>query len=163
MAKNQKPVEVSRRKFLTVFVGSAIAAVAAAVAWSLTGYFLSPVFARPAHKTAIAIAKTSEIPIGIPTYITYEEAVCDGWVTTTISRGAWIVNKDGKDFVVYDPHCTHLGCAYYWDHGKNIFQCPCHNGQFDINGNVLTGPPPRPLDRLPFDIVGDSIELITTA
>lgn len=43
--------------------------------------------------------------------------------------------------------CTHLGCHVRWIADKNKFFCPCHNGVFDKYGNVVSGPPPRPLDR----------------
>ena len=152
---------ISRRKFLGIFVGAVAAAVAAALAVPLIGYFLNPVFAKRGAQTKIAIARASEIPIGVPAFVPYEVAARDGWLTTTTSQGAWIVTQDGKDFVIFDPHCTHLGCLYYWEASKNLFQCPCHGGQFDISGKVLAGPPPRPLDRLAFTIENDTIELIT--
>ena len=25
--------------------------------------------------------------------------------------------------------------------------CPCHNGMYDLNGAVVSGPPPKPLDE----------------
>jgi len=59
----------------------------------------------------------------------------------------WILNKDGKNFVVFDPRCTHLNCPYYWDKQANRFHCPCHDGRFDIDGNVIGGPPPRAHQR----------------
>ena len=80
--------------------------------------------------------------------MTYEERIRDGWYISTLSKGAWVVTKDGKEFVAFDPHCTHLNCPYYWDKEKKRFQCPCHDGRFDIDGKVIGGPPPRPLDRL---------------
>lgn len=43
--------------------------------------------------------------------------------------------------------CTHLGCKVYWEPENARFFCPCHEGVFDVNGNVVSGPPPRPLDR----------------
>jgi cytochrome b6-f complex iron-sulfur subunit len=48
--------------------------------------------------------------------------------------------------------CTHLGCTVYWQKDKKLFYCPCHQDQFDENGNVLSGPPPRPLDSYRVEI-----------
>ena len=45
--------------------------------------------------------------------------------------------------------CTHLGCGYSWDNGEKKFKCPCHGSVFDLSGEVVGGPAPRPLDRLP--------------
>ena len=55
--------------------------------------------------------------------------------------------KESNDLVVFNSRCTHLGCTVHWDAGKQIFLCACHGGAFDLNGNVKTGPPPRPLDK----------------
>jgi Rieske Fe-S protein len=42
--------------------------------------------------------------------------------------------------------CTHLGCQVRWDGADKKFHCPCHGGVYDPSGQVLEGPPPRPLD-----------------
>jgi menaquinol-cytochrome c reductase iron-sulfur subunit len=162
MSKSTEPTEVTRRKFLGIFVGAAAGAVAVAMAVPLIRYFLSPVFAKAPAKTTIAIASTSEIPVGTPQFYTYQETVQDGWVTAPETMGVWVVTTDGKNFVLFNPHCTHLGCLYAWNPGLHEFQCPCHGSVFDINGKVLAGPAPRPLDRMPFTIVNGTIELITT-
>ncbi|TDI85191.1 MAG: hypothetical protein E2O78_04900 [Caldithrix sp.] len=31
-------------------------------------------------------------------------------------------------------------------------RCPCHDGVFDVNGNVVSGPPPRPLQKYEVDV-----------
>lgn len=56
--------------------------------------------------------------------------------------------------------CTHLGCRALWQAEHNRFHCPCHDATFDVNGNVVSGPPPRPLNR--YDVVrqGDAIFVI---
>lgn len=67
------------------------------------------------------------------------------------------MNKGGNEFVVFNPRCTHLNCPYYWDKEKQMFLCPCHDGKFDLDGKVIGGPPPRPLDRLEATMEGDVI------
>jgi len=66
-----------------------------------------------------------------------------------------------QGFVAYDAICTHLGCQIHYDQTvaagweNNPYQnfCPCHGGVFDPkNGNVLGGPPPRPLPKIKLDI-----------
>jgi menaquinol-cytochrome c reductase iron-sulfur subunit len=49
---------------------------------------------------------------------------------------------------VFNPRCTHLGCAYRWDARREQFACPCHGGTFAISGEVTGGPPPRALTKL---------------
>ena len=43
--------------------------------------------------------------------------------------------------------CTHEGCTVQFVPGDSVIWCACHNGRFDLDGRVLAGPPPRPLER----------------
>ena len=42
---------------------------------------------------------------------------------------------------------THLGCRVRWINDQKQYFCPCHNAAFDKIGLVVSGPPPKPLDR----------------
>jgi cytochrome b6-f complex iron-sulfur subunit len=44
--------------------------------------------------------------------------------------------------------CTHLGCRVTAT--EDGFACPCHGSTFDRHGQVMHGPAPAPLARLPF-------------
>jgi len=48
--------------------------------------------------------------------------------------------------------CTHLGCAVFYRPEQQIFECPCHQGFFDAQGNPIGGPPQRPLERYPVEV-----------
>lgn len=146
MGTEGNPQEITRRKFLIKVVTASGGIMALALATPLVGDFLSPIWKQEQTRT-IPIAQISRIPVGVPTFIRFEQRVPDAWVNTTRSEGVWIVSKDGQNFTVFDPHCTHLRCPYYWDETQKKFLCPCHAGVYDIDGNVLAGPPPRPLDR----------------
>jgi cytochrome b6-f complex iron-sulfur subunit len=37
------------------------------------------------------------------------------------------------------------------------FVCPCHAGIYDLDGNVVSGPPPKPLTAIPLKIEGETI------
>ncbi len=50
--------------------------------------------------------------------------------------------------------CTHLGCHVHWEPEHPRFYCPCHDAVFDVDGNVVSGPPPRPLAR--YDVEEES-------
>jgi cytochrome b6-f complex iron-sulfur subunit len=49
-------------------------------------------------------------------------------------------------------NCTHLGCKAYYEPENSRFFCPCHDGVFDLDGNVVSGPPPRPLDTCQVEV-----------
>lgn len=150
--------DMSRRRFLGNIVKGVGGIVTAAVGAPLIGYLLSPVWKK--NKPVLTpVATLSEIPVNKPTFITYELRLRDGWFVTTISQGVWAVNKGNGDITIFDPRCTHLNCPYYWDDKEQIFNCPCHGGKFDMDGNVTGGPPPRPLDRMEYVIENGTILL----
>ena len=80
--------------------------------------------------------------------------------------------KNRKVFVVHGPRgfyamssiCTHLGCVVKHQgpgRKKEAFFCPCHGSRFDIEGSVLGGPAPRPLDRLELALDGGKLVVDT--
>lgn len=158
MGDNASDTGITRRNFLRNVIGAISAVVGVSIAVPLIGYFLSPAWQKK-EKLSVPIARTDSIPVGVPNYVRFEERLPDAWVIKTESEGVWVVTKDGKNFTVFDPHCTHLRCPYFWNDQKRVFQCPCHGGIFDMDGNVIAGPPPRPLDRLEFIVREGEIEI----
>ena len=59
----------------------------------------------------------------------------------------FIVKEKNKEPLVLDSHCTHMGCIVNFDPKKNIFICPCHGSEYNINGINIRGPTKRPLHR----------------
>ncbi|HKE59300.1 MAG TPA: Rieske (2Fe-2S) protein [Pyrinomonadaceae bacterium] len=56
----------------------------------------------------------------------------------------------------FGQKCTHLSCPVYFDRDHQRLECPCHEGAFDANsGEVLHGPPPRPLDTISLEVRGN--------
>jgi len=50
-----------------------------------------------------------------------------------------------NSYVALSQSCTHQGCTVAF--GSGSFNCPCHGGKYDINGNVTAGPPPSALKK----------------
>jgi Rieske Fe-S protein len=54
--------------------------------------------------------------------------------------------KDGS-LRAFNAICTHFDCTVqYQPENERIF-CACHDGIYDLDGEVTAGPPPRPLKR----------------
>lgn len=142
----------SRREFLkrSIFALGGLITLGLAVPSSI--YVLSPLWTRN-EEDWVEIADAANIPRGEPTKVDYIRRKKDGWVTIEEHSSVWVVTSDGQEFTVFDPRCTHLGCPYRWENAKHQFLCPCHNGIFSIDGAVLAGPPPRPLDRFANKVV----------
>jgi len=68
-----------------------------------------------------------------------------------------IVIRTPQGFRAFSAICTHLGCIVGWDAGRHQIECPCHAGVFDINGRVVSGPPPRALAELGVAVVNGEV------
>jgi menaquinol-cytochrome c reductase iron-sulfur subunit len=101
----------------------------------------------------VEIADLARLAEGKPLEVVYTRTRVDGWKQVKEKTTAWVVKAGRTDAIAYSPQCTHLGCAYHWEEAGRKFVCPCHNSEFSLDGKVLTGPAPRPLDRLPSKIV----------
>jgi Rieske Fe-S protein len=77
----------------------------------------------------------------------------------TVEGSTWLVIEASGELVAFDPRCTHALCQYAWSGDAYRFKCGCHDGQFALDGTVLSGPPPRPLDRFPVRQAGGTIEI----
>lgn len=68
-----------------------------------------------------------------------------------------IRTADGQ-YHAYGQKCTHLSCPVYYSRDHQRLECPCHEGAFDAaTGNVLYGPPPRPLDMIEVEMRGGQV------
>jgi cytochrome b6-f complex iron-sulfur subunit len=66
-----------------------------------------------------------------------------------------VINRPGKGYIALSRICTHLGCLVQYDRESGRLLCPCHAGLFDTEGNVLSGPPTKPLSKLPLHVEGE--------
>lgn len=57
----------------------------------------------------------------------------------------FVIRLDETRVVALSAVCTHVRCILGFDREKKAIVCPCHDGRFDLAGNVLSGPPQRPL------------------
>ena len=81
-----------------------------------------------------------------------------GWQTSRMVETVYAQLENGYP-VVYSSSCTHLGCAVHWEETLGQFQCPCHKGTFDLQGQVISGPPSQPLKRLPVKISNNKVRV----
>ncbi len=78
-----------------------------------------------------------------------------------VKEPAILVRLSQDEFVAFGQKCTHLQCPVIWKNDKRIFYCPCHKGAFNgVTGDVLYGPPERPLPKLKIDVTPDGIYFI---
>jgi Rieske Fe-S protein len=73
------------------------------------------------------------------------------------SRPALLLHTPAGELKAFDAICTHLNCTVQYRPDYGHIWCACHNGHYDISGKNISGPPPRPLDRLTVAVRGDDI------
>lgn len=151
---------VTRRQWLALCFWLAGAMIAAALTVPLVGYFLGPLVRRRSEPK-VRIGRVDEFTVDQPREVQFALRQRDGWVTEEGRRAAWVVRRE-QDVLVFDPRCTHLSCAYHWDAGARLFICPCHNGLYDLEGRVVGGPPPRPLDVYPATVDDGALFIVAT-
>jgi len=137
--------QMDRKNFIKLAILGAGGFLAASLGGIGLTYFLSPAF-KQKKDSWIDLGPAGDIPQANPVKLDYIQRQNDGWLTVEGRNSVWII-RDGVNVTAFNPHCTHLGCPYRWDDKRNEFLCPCHGGVFDKQGNVVSGPPPRPLDR----------------
>ncbi|TAK30256.1 MAG: ubiquinol-cytochrome c reductase iron-sulfur subunit [Chloroflexota bacterium] len=143
--------EISRRRFLSGAVAVIASFIGGAITIPAIGHIISPAL-KPPESPQVSAGSVNDFQLRQPKRVDFFYYKTDGWIEERTSGSAWVVKLSETQFNVFDPRCTHLGCPYGWDAERGQFVCPCHNGIFNINGQVLAGPPPRPLDRLQYTV-----------
>ena len=148
MADNLNNEKINRRSFFKVlsgvFVGLITFTLGIPMIESLAGTIKKT--SKRSYSKLTALNSISENqPVNLPFIITEEDA----FLKSSQPENVWAVKKSESDTVVYSPICPHLGCRYQWHEDSKLFVCPCHHSVFNIDGKVVSGPAPRPLDTLP--------------
>jgi menaquinol-cytochrome c reductase iron-sulfur subunit len=146
----------TRRSFYLGTMYAIWGVIAASLGLPAAAYLGLPPKARK-DETWIAVGDITYLPPNQPVEMAFRRNRVDGWKTMSEKVTAWVVKTPGGGVAAYGPQCTHLGCAHHWDEARNQFVCPCHNSLFSIDGNVVSGPAPRPLDRYETKIEGNKL------
>jgi menaquinol-cytochrome c reductase iron-sulfur subunit len=151
----EKPV--SRRNFLTAATGAIGALIGGALTIPAVAYVVGPALQRRTAQNWIRIGAASKVELGTPTLFKATVTNQTGWIVNEESISIYIYTENGRDFIALSNICTHLGCRVRWIEDQGQFFCPCHNAVFSRDGDVLDGPPPKPLDRYELKIEDDQI------
>jgi nitrite reductase/ring-hydroxylating ferredoxin subunit len=134
---------VTRRDTLRFLVGGSGALFLASATLAVTGAVRGT-----SVNHVVAIARVDELPVNGSKVFSYPDAFADGI----------LVNLPDKGLVAYSDVCTHLSCAVLYQPAERRFFCPCHAGKFDAyTGQVLGGPPTRPLPIIELRVAGDTV------
>jgi menaquinol-cytochrome c reductase iron-sulfur subunit len=146
----------NRRAFILTFIYGLWGIITSALALPAALYLLLPPRSRKSAEWVTA-GDVTQLQPGAPEEVVFRRNRVDGWKVTSEKSTAWVVRASSGDVVAFAPQCTHLGCAYHWDESHHYFLCPCHTSAFALDGKVLSGPAPRPLDRYEVKVDGGKI------
>jgi menaquinol-cytochrome c reductase iron-sulfur subunit len=148
----------NRRGFLGCWTGLLTAVLGLLVAVPAVGYVCAPLRRRRKAEGAgagfVDVGPVADLPAGEWSLRTLEVVQDDGWKQTRARRSVW-VRQEGegeRGITVLSPLCPHLGCPINWHPDKGRFDCPCHGGTFGTDGAHISGPPPRSMDPLEFEV-----------
>jgi Rieske Fe-S protein len=147
--------EITRRDTLRLAAGCGVAAL------GLAGCTGSTEPNRPS-----AVSETVRSPDASTTSpsrreVAVAESVPDGAVldvTAAAGEPAYLV-RNGDAIRLVSATCTHANCRVAWQASEQHFRCPCHGGTYDLQGMVLSGPPPRALEELPVAVADGKVYL----
>ncbi len=138
-----------RRSFLRLaWLGVGVAALGESV-WILAS-FLKPRRREPQSAGSLVVAGPSD-------------GFAPGSVTAFPAGRFYLVRLADGGFLALSRQCTHLGCSVPWDEAAGRFACPCHASLFDLRGDVLAPPAPRPLDVFPIRIENGIVKVDVSA
>ncbi len=137
-------IKFTRKDFLNYIIGISGAVLATSVIFPMLKYITPPEIAD-IDISQVTAAKVGELPPNSAKIFRFG------------NKPAILINTSSGTLKAFSAVCTHLNCTVqYSKESKNIW-CACHNGHFDLNGKVISGPPPKPLEEYKVSAVGENI------
>ena len=135
----------TRRRFVNWWLGTTTGAFLASVLYPMTRYLIPPQIAESTAATVTLSVKLDEVKANT------------GQIFKFGNRPAILVRTAAGELKAFSAVCTHLNCTVQYRSDLGHIWCACHNGHFDLNGQNIEGPPPRPLDAFVVNVRGTQI------
>ena len=138
------PRRLRRRAFLDYSFTAALAALAGAVLYPVIKFLIPPKVREVTHESVLA-AKTRDIPPD------------SGKIFAFGGKPAILLRTRDGELRAFTAVCTHLACTVQYRSDLGHIWCACHDGHYDLHGQVLSGPPPRPLAEYRVTVKGEDV------
>jgi Rieske Fe-S protein len=136
------PAGIKRRTFLDVVLGVGLVSTAVSFLYPLWRYLIPPAAAEATTNSVVA-GKVAEFKNGTGTIVKFG------------SKPAIVIRTAEGEFRAFSAVCTHLDCTVQYKGDTSQLWCACHNGLYDLGGNNVSGPPPRPLEAFTVNLRGE--------
>ena len=133
-----------RRHVLNSLLSSGIAATAASIFYPILRFVIPPETAESAVMS-VSVARPDDVSPN------------SGRIFKFGAEPGLLIRTAEGELRAFSARCTHLNCTVQYDSGERLIVCACHNGQFDLNGRNIAGPPPKPLPIFNVNVRGDEI------
>jgi Rieske Fe-S protein len=131
---HEKPDTLPRRGFLKWFLGTSVGALFIMIAYPVIRYLTPP---------RIAESMMDQVEAGTTND---PELLEKGYKIIRFgAEPVILVRISEREFRAFSATCTHLDCIVEYQAKHKRIWCNCHNGEYDISGRNVGGPPPRPL------------------
>jgi cytochrome b6-f complex iron-sulfur subunit len=135
MSEDASLARPSRRTVLDLMLKAGILGWLASVLYPVVRYLTPLPQAGPTGPVALTRAEVAQIE-------------GEKFAIVPVGGRRLLVLEDSEgELHALDAKCTHEGCTVRYVPGEGLISCACHNARFDVEGRVLSGPPPRPLAR----------------
>ncbi len=152
---NAAAADPTRRKFLELASAVFGSLVVVLLADPLVGALIDPASHR--EFPFAWVGAVDSLAPGTPALMSFDLHFAEGPRRRTEVRQVWAVRQSATEIEAYSPSCPRCGRQVAWDARARRFACPGDGSAFALDGTVVRGPAPRPLDSLPTRI--DSGEL----
>jgi len=138
----ERAPELDRRSFLDALLTVGFVSTAAAIAYPVSRYLVPPQGGEPAT-TSVTAGKVSALRPN------------SGSIFKFGSKPGILVRTAEGEVRAFSAVCTHLDCTVQFKADTAQLWCACHNGLYDLGGNVVSGPPPRGLEKYTVNLRGE--------
>jgi cytochrome b6-f complex iron-sulfur subunit len=138
------PASPKRREFLDYLLGTSIGATLLAIFYPIVKFMIPPQVVESAENSVIA-GSVKEI------------AANTGKIFKFGTKPGILVRTPAGELKAFSAVCTHLDCIVQYRPDTKQIWCACHNGQYNMSGKNVGGPPPRPLEEYVVNTRGDEI------
>ena len=135
----------TRRSLVNWMLGTSVGAFLISVLYPVARYLVPPTVGESTAASVTLSIKPGDVKPNT------------GQIFKFGSRPAILVRTSAGDLKALSAVCTHLNCTVQYRPDLSHIWCACHNGHFDLNGQNISGPPPRPLDTFVVNVRGNQI------
>jgi Rieske Fe-S protein len=143
--------KTTRRTALNVLLGFGGVAAVGSMIYPVFSFLKAPRQAESSQNKVTIERKASEMKPG--DWMIFSFGTKPGLLICLEASG-------GPELRAFSATCTHLNCIVEYQPEENKIFCPCHNGSFDVNGNNIAGPPPKPLEQYSVRVQDDTITIV---